>query len=418
MKYLYTVIFLLLIILSGNTVHADIPQTPDSSTIDSSNTAETPNSVIDPGDTPIVNFYLAKVENVSNFYNKDLGSAKQHLWAEDVKLKFLSGSLKGQELTINNQGIIGINQNPQVSTGQYVVVGANPPDSDQPYSILDVYRIYTLYIVAGIFVLLVIIFGRWQGLSSLVALLVSIGILAFFVIPEILKGHDPLTITIIAAILIACVSLFLAHGFTKRTLYAFMAMVITLVITLGLAVYFVNKAKLVGLGTQDAQYLVVGGVNPDHLQGLLLSGIIIGTLGVLEDITTGQAAVVDELKKANPSLQFSELSLRALSVGREHIASLVHTLVLAYAGSSLLIFLLFAINQNQPMWVLFNSQYVGEELMRTLIGSISLVLAVPIATAIAAYFISHTRTSKVIDTVVLKKHHSRDRMVEEFFSKK
>jgi|SRR5579872_418250 len=343
-------------------------------------------SVIAPGDTPTQTFYLAKVLDVTNFYQNTVGPAHQNVWSEDVTLKFLNGSLKGQQLTITNSAIEGISSNPQVQKGQYVVVGKNPVTGDGAYTILDVYRIYILAALAGLFIFLVILFGRWRGLSSLAALIFSIGLLAFFVIPEILKGHSPLTITIIAAIFIACVSLFLAHGFNKRTLYAFAAMIITLMIALGLSVYFVNLAKLTGLGTEDAQYLVVGGVSAGHLQGLLLSGIIIGALGVLEDITTGQSAVVDELKKANPALKFKELSSSALSVGREHIASLVHTLVLAYAGSSLLIFLLFAINKSQPLWVLFNSQYVGEELVRALIGSIALVLAVPIATFIAAYF--------------------------------
>lgn len=380
-------------------VHAQVTDNSDP-TIPQQNIAqqtENPYAAVEPGDTPTQTFYLAKVLDVANFYQKEVGPAHQQLWSEDVKLLFLNGDLKGQQMTITNSAVQGISSNPQVRAGQYVVVGKNAVSGDGEYTILEVYRLYIVIALATIFVLLVILFGRWRGLTSLIALLFSIGLLAFFVIPQIIAGHSPLTITIIAAILISCVSLFLAHGFNKRTLYAFGAMIVTLVLTLFLALYFVDKASLTGLGTQDAQFLVVGGISADHLKGLLLSGVIIGALGVLEDITTGQSSVVDELHKANPELDFKKLTSHALSVGREHIASLVHTLVLAYVGSSLLVFLLFAVNKNQPLWVLFNSQYVGEELARTLIGSIALVLAVPIATLIAAYFIAKNKNDTVED---------------------
>jgi uncharacterized membrane protein len=126
------------------------------------------------------------------------------------------------------------------------------------------------------------------------------------------------------------------------------------------------------------------------MRGLLLGGIILGALGVLDDITTAQAAAVDELHRANPSLDARELYRRGLSVGREHITALVNTLFLAYAGASLPLFILFTIYNEVPVWVALNSEFVAEEVVRTLVGSMALILAVPITTAAAATIVSRS----------------------------
>ncbi|HYC80108.1 MAG TPA: YibE/F family protein, partial [Candidatus Binatia bacterium] len=126
-----------------------------------------------------------------------------------------------------------------------------------------------------------------------------------------------------------------------------------------------------------------------NLRGLLLGGIILGVLGVLDDITTAQSAAVYEIRRANPALPFKELYSRGLSIGREHISSLVNTLFLAYAGASLPLFLFFTAGDHpQPFWVTLNSEFIAEELIRTLVGSVALMLAVPITTFLAAYYFS------------------------------
>ncbi|MEK9181053.1 MAG: YibE/F family protein, partial [Patescibacteria group bacterium] len=129
------------------------------------------------------------------------------------------------------------------------------------------------------------------------------------------------------------------------------------------------------------------------LRGLLLAGIIVGALGVLDDTTTVQAATVEELKQANPAFTFADLYRGGLSVGREHITSLVNTLVLAYLGSQLLIFILFYAGPNQPLWVTLNSEFIGEEIIRTLVGSATIILAVPITTLLAAWYFSRKQTA-------------------------
>jgi len=145
--------------------------------------------------------------------------------------------------------------------------------------------------------------------------------------------------------------------------------------------------RLFGLGSEESLDLQYGALKNINLQGLLLAGIIIGALGVLDDITTAQTAAVAELKLANAKLSFDELYRRGMAVGKEHITSLVNTLALAYAGASLPMLLLFTVYQ-QPLWVTLNSEFVVEEVVRTVVGSLALTVAVPITTFLAAYWFS------------------------------
>ena len=169
---------------------------------------------------------------------------------------------------------------------------------------------------------------------------------------------------------------------------------ITLGIAAALSIISVSLAKLSGAAQEEASYLHLEALPTLDLRGLLLGGIIIGALGILDDVTTAQVAVVDELKKANPSLSHGELYRRGISVGQEHIASLINTLVLAYAGASFPLLLVFALDKTIPLWVSLNAEFIAEEVVRTLVGSIALVFAVPISTFLAAYFFSR------------KKHHN------------
>jgi uncharacterized membrane protein len=149
-----------------------------------------------------------------------------------------------------------------------------------------------------------------------------------------------------------------------------------------------------GNGTEDAFFLQANSLKI-NLQGVFLSGIIIGVLGVLDDVTTGQSAAVEELHFANPTLGFSELYRRGLSVGREHIASLVNTLVLAYTGVSFPFLLLYGSRQLQPLWVTLNGNFIAEEIVRTLVGSSVLVIAVPLTTLLAAYYYGRKRSVEI-----------------------
>jgi uncharacterized membrane protein len=268
--------------------------------------------------------------------------------------------------------------------GDAVVVVKSPPP-EQAYFVADRDRSQALAFIAAVFVALAVLLGRLRGVTSLLGLGITVSVLVGFVVPGILSGASPLVVSVLGALAIAVASIYLAHGFSRRTSIAVASTLITLMLSAFLAAAAVSVARLFGSGTEEAFYLQLGLLKQVNLRGLLLGGIILGAVGVLDDITTGQAAAVDEIHKANPALPVRELYRRGRSVGIEHITSLVNTLFLAYAGASLPLFILFTINTYQPLWVTLSSEFVAEEIVRTLVGSIALILAVPITTQMAAF---------------------------------
>ena len=221
--------------------------------------------------------------------------------------------------------------------------------------------------------------------------------------PNIVNGSNPIIVFIVGGFLITFFSIYLGHGFNRRTSIAVLSTIITLVISIILSILAVNWAQLFGLGSEEAFLLQVGDLSGINLKGLLLGGMIIGILGVLDDITTAQSAAVEEIYRANPKLNKKELLKRGLSVGHEHIISLVNTLVLAYAGVSFPLLLLFS-QSYTPTWVLLNSENIVEEIVRTLVGSSALVIAVPITTYLAVIFFSKFGINEK-DTSYTPHHH-------------
>ena len=300
-----------------------------------------------------------------------------------ILVRFQTGERRGEEIEIEHGLVIGIYDHQRVREGERVVIVRNITAEDSEYFIVDKYRLPALGWLLAVLLATVIWLGRWKGVSSILGLAISIGVLAYWVIPSIATGSNPLLTSIGGALVIALVSIYLAHGFNRRTTIAVISTLTTLVITMVVAWLGVRAARLSGVGSDEAFYLQLG-VTQINLEGLLLGGIIIGALGVLDDITTSQAAAVAELKLANPSLDPAELYRRGIVIGTEHIASLVNTLALAYVGTSFPLLLLFSNTLRQPAWIVVNSERVAEEIVRTVVGSLALVLAVPIVTWLAA----------------------------------
>lgn len=340
---------------------------------------------------PTVEYYRAEVVEIIKEGEEKVESITAPQPYQLVKIRLQDGPDKDKEVEINFGGEYTITDNQKVKAGEKIVVVKTQNRQGDVYYITDKYRLNSLLWIAALFVLLVIGFGGWKGLTSILGLAVSLSVLIFFIIPRIIEGQNPLAIALLGALIIALVSLYLAHGFNKRTTVALASTLLTLGLATGLAMLFVSLAKLTGLGSEEAFFVQVGPLETLNLKGLLLGGIIIGALGVLDDITTAQAAVVDELAQANHGLSRRELYRRGLSVGREHIASLVNTLVLAYAGASFPLLLLFTVNKETGFWVIANGELLSEEIIRTLVGSSALVLAVPISTGLAAYFLNKRR---------------------------
>jgi uncharacterized membrane protein len=335
-------------------------------------------------------FYKAQVIEIVSDETEITGADKYRI--QMVKIKILEGEDKDKEIQIRHEGVVG-STGAFVEDGEKIVVYKTFIEEEPVYYIADKYRLPSIGLVLGIFLATAIVFARWKGLTSILGLAVTILVITKFVVPQIIAGKTPVLVSLLAALMIGLVSIYLSHGFNRRTSIALVGTFITLGFSALLATIFVSSSKLFGIGSEEAFYLQFGQLESLNLQGLLLGGIILGALGVLDDVTTTQSATIEEIKRANPALSFKELYARGLSVGREHIASLVNTLFLAYAGASLPLFLFFTVSNSQPLWATINSEFISEEIIRTLVGSISLILAVPITTLLAAYYFNKNGVS-------------------------
>ncbi len=316
--------------------------------------------------------------------NKNLQTTKQYL-----SVRLIDGAEKGKTVSVTYSFPQKSKASQELHLGESVIV-IKQDGTKATYGIYDRFRLTNIIIIAVAFFLLVLVATGLRGAGSLLGLVISLLVIVFFIVPQILSGHDPLFTSIVGSLFIMVTTIYLAHGFSQRTTIAIASTFLSLVITGFLAVWFVSLLHLTGGGNEDA-YMLQFGNQTINLRGLLLGGIIIGTLGVLDDTTTTQAATVFTLAETNAKLKTKELRQKGFIVGREHITSLVNTLVLAYAGVSLPLFIFFVLNpMHQPMWVILNNEQVVEEIARTLAGSMGLILAVPITTAMAAFFASYS----------------------------
>ncbi len=288
------------------------------------------------------------------------------------------------QVTLDNYSIRA--ENLLEKNEKVVVVRSIDEDGAYRYIVTDPYRLDALWAVLILFIGTVFLCAKKRGIAALLGLLFSILVLVKFIVPLISSGHNPILITVSGAVIIAVVSMLIAHGFEKKTIIALGSTVLTLMLAGILAIISVKYATLFGMGSEDAFYLQLTPLENINLKGLLISGIMIASLSILDDVTTAQSAAVYELKKANSKFSFKELYKRGMAIGQEHISALVNTLFLAYAGASLPLFLLFQVGgTTQPLWFTLNTEFIAEEIVRTLVASTALVLAVPITTAVAAW---------------------------------
>jgi uncharacterized membrane protein len=250
------------------------------------------------------------------------------------------------------------------------------------YSLADFERRRPLLWLAAGFAALVLLTGRWKGLRALVGLGASLAIIIFFVVPAILDGSSPPGVALVGSLAIMLVTLVVTHGFGPKMLAATLGTSAALLLTLGLASLFVGAAHLTGLSSDEAIFLRAS-VGDISISGLLLAGMVIGALGVLDDLTVTQASTVLALRRANPRYGFRRLFEGAVAVGHDHIAATVNTLVLAYAGAALPVLLIFSLG-GTSFGDAVNSEVVATEIVAMLVGSIGLIAAVPLTTALAA----------------------------------
>ncbi|MEU3751867.1 YibE/F family protein [Streptomyces olivoreticuli] len=305
---------------------------------------------------------------------------------EKSEIEVTSGPDKGRTFT----ELVQPNASRHYSVGQEVVLAYAPKaPKNLQYAVSDVDRTLPMALLAGLFALAVVVVGRLRGVFALVALVISFGVLTLFILPAILHGSDPLLVAVIGGSAIMLIALYMCHGLNARTSVAVVGTLTSLMLIGLLGALFTQWAHLTG-DTDDQTGLVHGLYPGIEIRGLLLAGIIIGSLGVLDDVTVTQTSAVWELKEANPDASWRKLYGAGMRIGRDHIASVVNTLVMAYAGASLPLMLLFSIADSGIERVA-TSEIVAEEIVRTLVGSIGLVASVPVTTALAALVVSADR---------------------------
>lgn len=320
--------------------------------------------------------------NKQTYFEGVIRSVQDKETPKTVVVEATTGSFKNQKVIIPLYEDEKTKQLTYKVNDKVILLRTEAPGQQPLTYIVDFVRTIPIIVLTVLFVLVVILIGKWHGLLSILSMVYSFLIIGQFVVPNIVAGNDPVFVSIMAGILISPVTFYLSHGFNKKTTVAILSTVATLLVTGILSIIFVNLVKLTGVTSDEALY-VQALVNKDiNLKSLLLAGMIIGLMGILDDITISQAAIVEKLIQTNEKLNMPQVFLHAMDVGRDHIASLVNTLVLVYAGASLPLFLLF-FNSGLEFSQAISSEIVATEIVRTLIGSIGLVAAVPLTTLLA-----------------------------------
>jgi uncharacterized membrane protein len=326
----------------------------------------------------------AKVTQIIEEGEIDLGGTLQRYQIARVEL--LEGEYRGivMEMDYGKRQILSNAVYLQPDDTVLVTVGSRPDGLLTVYFV-DFVRANSLLWLTLIFIAVILAISRWKGLRSLLSLGFSLLVIIGYIIPHILTGEDPLLVSIIGSVILLGVTLYLTYGWNLKTHAAVVSMIFVLLFTGLLAGLFVFFTRLTGSGDENALFLIQMLNTQINLRGLLLGGMIIGALGVLDDLVTTQASAVFELHHANESLEFRPLFQSAMRIGQDHVAATVNTLVLAYAGAALPMLLMFSLGRGNYGF-LINFEFIAEEIVRTLVGSLGLVTAVPLTTAIAILF--------------------------------
>lgn len=349
---------------------------------------------------PEVVYYKGKVTEIiqtdhqtKSYKNEEGNQINQIDTKQVVRIVILNGGEKGKQVEVEHGWFPSDTDSRLLAKGQKVIISKTSTPDSSFYGIEERYRMDPMIFILILFVALVIIFAKEKGIKALAGIGISLLAVCYILVPNVLAGVSPIWLSLFTAVVIAVSTTYLFHGVNKKTTIALGCLIITLLVSTGLSVLFVDLVQLFGYGSEDAMKLQVGKYQNLDLRGVLLGGIIIGTLGVLSYVTNAQATTVSELKKSNEDLSIKDLYNRGMLSGKEHIASMINILMTIYIGTSLVLFLFFAID-SRPFWVTLNTELISEEIIRILAGSIALTLAVPITTITTAYFLKKEKSFK------------------------
>lgn len=299
-----------------------------------------------------------------------------------ITVRFDEGPLVGKTRTFDGKQFFQYSK-VVVGEGDRVLASyIKNPRIGESIFIADYYRNDALLILTVLFVLVVLWICRMRGMLSILGMTLSFFVLTKGLLPLIIAGYNPVAVMLGGSLVIIPLTFYVSHGFQKKTTIAVVSTFITLGITGALSVLFVQLARLTGYSAEESLFLQAQGISAS-VRSILLAGFILGAMGVLDDVTISQVSIVESIQSAKRNLNARELYHRAMVVGRDHISSLVNTLFLVYAGASLPLFLLFY-SQNIRFDMVFNQEVVATEIVRTLVSSIGIILAVPLSTLLAA----------------------------------
>ncbi|MFA5075964.1 MAG: YibE/F family protein [Patescibacteria group bacterium] len=309
---------------------------------------------------------------------------------QNIKIRGLENGYKGKEFIFEGVHDFEVVKNNIYQKGDKVLVAESFDfEGNSQIYIVDYYRTNKIYLLFLVFAISVLIVGKWKGFRSLIALLISFVVILKIIIPRIINGGSPVFITVVGGFLILALAIYLTQGLNRKAHLANASLFFSLALAGLLSVFFSSFVKLSGLAGEESIYLINLYGNSLNLEGLLLAGILIGVLGVLDDVVISQISVVEQLKRANPKFSNREIFFSSLKVGVDHISSMTNTLFFAYAGASLPLLILF--NVHEPPFLGFeqvvSNEIVATEIVRMLVGSIALMAAVPVASYLASYFL-------------------------------
>jgi uncharacterized membrane protein len=324
--------------------------------------------------------YRAKVLEVQATSTVTIPGTEVENPVQTIQVQILDGDREGEWVTFDNDYI-------QLEEGDVFYMDyMRTFEGQEFYLVREKDRTGALGILVALFIAVILAFGGWQGLRSLVSLGGSLLIIVYLLVPALAEGYSPIPISILIAALVLFCAIFFTHGFNMRSVIAFGGTMIAVCLTGLLAHFSIHVTDLTGFASEESVYLNFGTDGQLDFVGLLLAAIIIGALGVLDDIAVTQVAVVRELLSAGQKLAKQEVFVKAIRVGKEHVGALVNTLMLAYTGAALPLLLWFSLSESDALSIL-NREIFATELVRALVGSIGLVLTVPITTFLAVWIL-------------------------------
>jgi uncharacterized membrane protein len=304
---------------------------------------------------------------------------------QELLVKLTEGNEKDRVVQVQTNTLLRFGNSQLISENSEVVVLKVEGNSNE-FVFVDRFRLNRMIFLVGLFFVLVLVIARSKGLASMLGLGGSIAIIFYIIFPAIARGYDTLLVSVGSVLFAAIITFYLAHGIKVKTTLALISSIFTLIFVCLIGYLSTQFLGISGGSNEDALYLQnIPGFQNLNINGLFLGGILLATLGVLDDITITQVAIVQELKKADHNLGINELFKRARSIGNDHIASLINTLAFAFLGSSFPLLLSFALGKQDPLWILFNTETISGQILSIIIGSFGIVISVPISTYLAAH---------------------------------